>query len=71
MIEFLVIYFAIGCELALIFFLISFFIEKMQDIKLLAIYCVIMLLFWPVILVKIIIDIIKNKIANNKKSKKQ
>lgn len=35
----------------------------------LTIYCVIMLLFWPYILVKIIIDIIKDKIINNKKSK--
>ena len=69
MIEFLVTYFAIGCELALIFFLISLFIEKMQDMKLLVIYCGIMLLLWPVILVKIIIDVIKNKIANNKINK--
>lgn len=67
MIEFLVIYFAIGCELALIFFLISLFIEKMQDdMKLLNIYCVIMVFLWPFILVKIIIDIIRDKIANNK-----
>lgn len=67
MIEFLVIYFAIGCELALIFFLISLFIEKMQDdMKLLNIYCVIMVFLWPFILVKIIIDIIRDKIANKK-----
>lgn len=66
-------YFAIGCELVLVFFLISFFIEKTkkEDMKLLAIYCVIMLLFWPVILVKIIIDIIKNKIVNKKIKNKQ
>ena len=67
MIEFLVIYFAIGCELALIFFLISLFIEKMQeDMKLLNIYCAIVVFLWPVILVKLIIDIIRDKIANNK-----
>mgnify|MGYP003310102621 CR=1 FL=1 len=67
MIEFLVIYFAIGCELALIFFLISLFIEKMQDdMKLLTIYCLIMVSLWPFVLVKIIIDIIIDKIVNNK-----
>ena len=71
MIEFLVIYFAIGCELALIFFLISLFLEKMQeDMKLLTIYCLIMVLLWPFILVKIIIDIIRDKKIANKKIKK-
>jgi hypothetical protein len=59
MIDFLVIYFAIGFELALIFFLISLFIEKMQDdMKLFTIYCWLMVFLWPFVLVKIIIDIV-------------
>lgn len=63
MIDFLVIYFAIGCELALIFFLISLFLEKMQeDMKLFTIYCYLMVLLWPFVLVKIIIDIIETKL---------
>ena len=66
MLTFLVVYLAISCELTLIFLLASLFIEKIQDQKLLALYCIIILLFWPFILVKIIIDIIKNKIANKK-----
>lgn len=60
MIDFLVIYIAIGFELALIFFLISLFIEKMQDdMKLFTIYCLLMVFLWPFLLVKIIIDIVK------------
>lgn len=67
MIDFLVIYIAIGFELALIFFLISLFMEKMQDdMKLFTIYCLLMVFLWPFVLVKIIIDIIRSKIANNK-----
>lgn len=70
MIEFLVIYFAIGCELALMFFLVSIFVKKMQeDMKLLTILCYLMVLLWPFVLVKLIIDIIRDKIANKKNQK--
>lgn len=69
MIEFLVTYFAIGAELALMFFLISILIEKMQDMKLLAIYCAIMVLLWPFVLIGAIIDIIRSEITNNKNKK--
>lgn len=67
MIEFLVIYFAIGAELALMLFLVSIFIEKMQeDMELFIIYCFLMVSLWPYVLVKLIIDIIRDKNANKK-----
>jgi hypothetical protein len=69
MVTFLVVYLAISCELTLIFLLVSLFIEKMQDQKLLALYCLLMFFLWPFIFIKLIVDVIKTKIASIKINK--
>ena len=66
MLTFLVVYLAISCELTLIFLLVSLFIQKMQDQKLLALYCLLMFFLWPFIFIKLLVDGIKTKIVSNK-----
>jgi len=66
MLTVLVVYLAISCELTLIFLLVSLFIQKMQDQKLLALYCLLMFFLWPFIFIKLLADIIKTKIVSNK-----
>jgi hypothetical protein len=66
MLTVLVVYLAISCELTLIFLLVSLFIEKMQDMKLLALYCLLMFFLWPFVFIKLSVDIIKTKIVSNK-----
>ena len=65
MLTFLVVYLAISCELTLIFLLVSLFIEKMQDQKLLALYCLFMFFLWPFVFIKLLVDGIKTKIVSN------
>lgn len=66
MLTVLVVYLAISCELTLIFLLVSLFIQKMQDQKLLALYCLLMFFLWPFVFIKLSVDIIKTKIVSNK-----
>lgn len=66
MLTVLVVYLAISCELTLIFLLVSLFIQKMQDMKLLAIYCLLMFFLWPFVFIKLSVDAIKTKIVSNK-----
>ena len=66
MLTFLVVYLAISCELTLIFLLVSLFIEKTQDQKRLALYCLLMFFLWPFIFIKLLVDVIKTKIVSNK-----
>ena len=63
MLTVLVVYLAISCELTLIFFLVSLF--KMQDQKLLALYCLFMFFLWPFVFIKLAVDGIKTKIVSN------
>ena len=66
MLAFLVVYLAISCEATLIFSLVSLFMQKMQDRKLLALYCLLMFFFWPFVFTKLSVDIVKTKIIYNK-----
>jgi len=66
MLTVLVVYLAISCELTLIFLLVSLFIQKMQDMKLLAIYCLLMFFLWPFVFIKLSVGAIKTKIVSNK-----
>ena len=65
MLTFLLVYLAISCEVTLIFLLVSLFIQKMQDRKLLALYCLLMFFLWPFVFIKLQVDIIKTKIISN------
>lgn len=65
MLTVLVVYLAISCELTLIFLLVSLFIQKMQDQKLLALYCLLMFFLWPFVFIKLAVDGIKTKIVSN------
>ena len=65
MLAFLVAYLAISCEVTLIFLLVSLFIQKMQDRKLLALYCLLMFFFWPFVFIKLLVDVVKIKIISN------
>lgn len=65
MLTFLVVYLAISCEVTLIFSLVSLFIQKMQDLKLLALYCLLMFFLWPLVFIKLLVDIVKTKIISN------
>ena len=65
MLSFLVVYLAISCEVTLIFLLMSLFIQKMQDRKLLALYCLLMFFLWPFVFIKLLVDIVKTKIISN------
>lgn len=62
----LAVYLAISCEVTLIFLLVSLFMQKMQDRKLLALYCLLMFFLWPLVFIKLPVDIIKTKIICNK-----
>ena len=66
MLTFLVVYLAISCELTLIFLLVSLFIQKIQDQKLLALYCLLMFFLWPFVFIKLSVNVIKTKNVNNK-----
>ena len=66
MLAFLAVYLAISCEVTLIFLLVSLFIQKMQDRKLLALYCLLMIFLWPFVFTKLSVDIMKTKIIYNK-----
>ena len=65
MLAFLVAYLAISCEVTLIFLLVSLFIQKMQDRKLLALYCLLMFFLWPFVFIKLLVDVVKIKIISN------
>ena len=65
MLAFLVVYLAISCEVTLIFLLASLFMQKMQDRKLLALYCLLMFFFWPFVFIKLLVDVVKIKIISN------
>ena len=65
MLAFLVVYLVISCEVTLIFLLVNLFIQKMQDRKLLALYCLLMFFLWPFVFIKLSVDIIKTKIICN------
>ena len=65
MLSFLVVYLAISCEVTLIFSLVGLFIQKMQDRKLLALYCLLMFFLWPFVFIKLLVDIVKTKIISN------
>ena len=65
MLSFLVVYLAISCEVTLIFLLVSLFIQKMQDRKLLALYCLLMFFLWPFVFIKLLVDIVKTKFICN------
>ena len=65
MLAFLVAYLAISCEVTLIFLLVSLFIQKMQDRKLLALYCLLMFFLWPFVFIKLLVDIVKTKFICN------
>ena len=65
MLAFLVAYLAISCEVTLIFSLVSIFIQKMQDRKLLALYCLLMFFFCPFVFIKLLVDFVKIKIISN------
>ena len=65
MLTFLVIYLAISCEVTLIFLLVSLFIQKMQDRKLLALYCLLMFFLWPFVFFKLLVDAVKTKTISN------
>ena len=65
MLSFLVVYLAISCEVTLIFLLASLFMQKMQDRKLLALYCLLMFFFWPFVFIKLLVDVVKIKIISN------
>ena len=65
MLAFLVVYLTISCEVTLIFLLVSLFIQKMQDRKLLALYCLFMFFLWPFVFIKLLVNIVKTKIISN------
>lgn len=65
MLSFLAVHLAISCEVTLIFLLASLFMQKMQEQKLLALYCLLMFFLWPFVFIKLPVDIIKTKIISN------
>ena len=65
MLAFLVVYLAISCEVTLIFLLASLFMQKIQEQKLLALYCLLMFFLWPFVFIKLLVNIVKTKIISN------